>query len=60
MKVKIITPRLTLLQGAKYTPSATTDVRETWRKFGWVPLNEVNKQATRAVSKARERTNERA
>lgn len=56
MKVKITAPRTTLLQGAKYTPSATTDVRETWRKFGWVPLNEVTKQATRAVSKAKERS----
>jgi hypothetical protein len=56
MKVKTTTPRITLLQGAKYTPSATTDIRETWRKHGWVPLNEVNKQATKAVSKAKERS----
>jgi hypothetical protein len=56
MKVKTTNPRITLLQGAKYTPSATTDIRETWRKHGWVPLNEVNKQATKAVNKAKERS----
>jgi hypothetical protein len=56
MKVKTTTPRTTLLQGAKYTPSAITDVTETWRKHGWVPLNEVNKQATKAVNKAKERS----
>jgi hypothetical protein len=55
MKVKTTNPRITLLQGAKYTPSATTDITETWRKAGWVPLNEVRKQATKAVSKAKER-----
>jgi hypothetical protein len=60
MKVKTTTPRTTLLQGANYTPSATTDIRETWRRHGWVPLNEVRKQATKAVSKAKERRNERA
>jgi hypothetical protein len=60
MKVKTTTPRTTLLQGANYTPSATTDIRETWRRHGWVPLNEVRKQATKAVSKAKERGNERA
>lgn len=60
MKVKTTTPRTTLLQGANYTPSATTDIRQTWRKHGWVPLNEVKKQAVKAVSKAKERTNERA
>jgi hypothetical protein len=60
MTVKSTTPRTTLLQGAKYTPSATTDIRETWRKHGWVPLNEVTKQATKAVSKAKERSNARA
>ena len=60
MKVKTTNPRTTLLQGANYTPSATTDIRDTWRKFGWVPLNEVKKQASRAVSRAKERRNERA
>ena len=60
MKFKTTTPRTTLLQGAKYTPSAITDVTETWRRAGWVPLNEVRKQATKAVSRAKERTNERA
>jgi hypothetical protein len=60
MTVKSTTPRTTLLQGAIYTSSASTDIRETWRKHGWVPLNEVNKQATKAVSKAKERSNARA
>lgn len=57
MKVKTTTPRTTLLQGANYTPSAATDIRETWRKAGWVPLNEVRKQASKAVSKAKGRSN---
>lgn len=57
MKVKTTNPRTTLLQGANYTPAATTDIRETWRKAGWVPLNEVKRQASRAVSKAKERRN---
>lgn len=60
MKVKTTNPRTTLLQGANYTPAAVTDITETWRKHGWVPLNEVKKQATKAVSKAKERSNARA
>jgi hypothetical protein len=55
MKVKTTTPRTSLLEGANYTPSATTDITETWRKAGWVPLNELRKQASRAVSRAKER-----
>jgi hypothetical protein len=55
MKFKTTTPRTTLLQGANYTPSATTDITETWRKAGWVPLNELRKQASKAVSRAKER-----
>lgn len=60
MKFKTTNPRTTLLQGANYTPAAATDIKDTWRKFGWVPLNEVKKQASRAVSRAKERRNERA
>ena len=57
MKAKTTNPRTTLLQGANYTPAAATDIENTWRKFGWVPLNEVKKQATKAVSRAKERRN---
>lgn len=30
-------PEQTLLQGKPYVPAKRTDVRETWRKFGWEP-----------------------
>ena len=29
----------TLLQGMPWVPSTQTDVQETWRKFGWAPIN---------------------
>lgn len=32
-------PEQTLLQGKTYVPAKHTDVRETWRKFGWEPKN---------------------
>jgi len=25
----------------KYVPAAATDIKETWRKFGWKPTNEL-------------------
>jgi hypothetical protein len=25
----------------KYVPAAATDIKETWRKFGWRPTNEL-------------------
>ena len=25
-----------------YTNSASTDITKTWRKFGWIPLAELN------------------
>jgi hypothetical protein len=27
----------TLLQGRPYRPACATDVRETWKRFGWTP-----------------------
>lgn len=32
-----------LLDGKPYTPAAATDIRNTFRKFGWVPPSEVRK-----------------
>jgi hypothetical protein len=60
MNVKPTIPRITLLQGAHYTSSAATDIQNTWRKFGWVPLSEAKKPAPQAVSKTKERISERA
>jgi hypothetical protein len=25
----------------RYVPAAATDIKETWRKFGWKPTNEL-------------------
>lgn len=60
MEVKPTIPHTTLLQGARYTSSAATDIRDTWRRHGWVPLNEAKKPAAQAVSKTEERIRERA
>ena len=27
----------------KYTPSNATNVQDTWRKFGWIPMSEKQK-----------------
>lgn len=27
----------TLLEGRPYTPAVGTDVRETWKRYGWIP-----------------------
>lgn len=35
MKARILDPNF------KYTPAASTNVQDTWRKFGWKPLDEM-------------------
>ncbi len=40
MAVKITAPTKSLLQGFEYTSSVSTDIEQTWRKFGWVPKEE--------------------
>jgi hypothetical protein len=27
-------------QGVRYTPSNKTDIRETWKRFGWTPTED--------------------
>lgn len=50
-------PRISLLDSRfVYVPSAQTDVQRTWRKFGWLPKNdltlkEVTEQALRILEK---------
>ena len=36
----LVMPSKTLLGGFPYTPASKTDVRETWRRFGWSPVHE--------------------
>ena len=35
-----VKPEKGLLQGFVYTPAAKTNVRETWIRFGWKPIND--------------------
>jgi hypothetical protein len=44
--MKILVPKEHLLNGRPYTPAAHTDVRETWRKHGWTPINPTPPQGT--------------
>jgi hypothetical protein len=38
---KITFPTKSLAQGCEYKPASHTDIQRTWRKFGWMPLNEL-------------------
>ena len=33
-------PSKHLLEGCNYTPAAATNVELTWRRFGWLPMQE--------------------
>ena len=48
-------PSKSLAQGFEYTPSNLTDIHTTWRRFGWLPLAEVqaNDEAKRSVKRAK-------
>ena len=35
-----VKPDKGLLNGFVYTPAAKTNVRETWMRFGWKPIND--------------------
>ena len=35
-----VKPDKGLLNGFVYTPAAKTNVRETWIRFGWKPIND--------------------
>ena len=52
---KITFPTKSLLQGCDYKSAAHTDIQCTWRKFGWMPLAEVqaNDEAKRTVKRAK-------
>jgi len=41
---KITYPSKTLAEGCEYTSAAGTNVQLTWRRFGWVPLAELQAQ----------------
>jgi len=45
MKKKPAPPRANLMDpGFKYVPATSTDVTQTWRKYGWKPLAEKQTQ----------------
>lgn len=47
-------PTKSLMQGFEYVPAAKTDVTKTWRRFGWLPKEEVesDRNAQAAVKRA--------
>ena len=53
--LKTTYPTKTLAQGCEYKPAAHTDIAQTWRKFGWMPLAEVaaNDEAKSTVKRAK-------
>jgi hypothetical protein len=52
---KITYPTKTLAQGCEYRPAAHTNIEQTWRKFGWMPLAELTaqEQTKQTVKKAK-------
>jgi hypothetical protein len=41
---KITYPTKSLAQGCEYRLSYLTDIKRTWRKFGWSPISELTKK----------------
>jgi hypothetical protein len=39
--LKTTYPTKTLAQGCEYKPASHTNIQQTWRKFGWMPLAEL-------------------
>lgn len=39
-KMRITYPSVGLLRGQKYVPAAQTNIQDTWRRFGWVPVKD--------------------
>jgi hypothetical protein len=52
---KITYPSKSLAQGCEYRTASHTNIEQTWRKFGWTPLAEVqaNDEAKQTVKRAK-------
>jgi hypothetical protein len=52
---KITFPTKSLAQGCEYRTASHTNIEQTWRKFGWMPLAEVaaNEEAKTTVKRAK-------
>lgn len=52
---KITFPTKSLAQGCEYKTASHTNIEQTWRKFGWMPLAEVaaNEEAKTTVKRAK-------
>lgn len=47
-------------QDADYTPSVKTNVQETWKRFGWVPTTEEERQDRQRKASNEDRENQRS